>query len=133
FCNGELDNEGAFMNFAKRLYLVAVIFGLVVLIPQYFMEAKIGHDFPPPITHPEHFYGFLGVALSFQIVFFILSRDPIRYRAMMIPAVMEKTSFGLTAVVLYMQQRVPSALFGFGIVDLIFGVLFIIAYIKTAD
>jgi hypothetical protein len=28
------------------------------------MEAKLGIDFPPPLNHPEHFYGFLSVALA---------------------------------------------------------------------
>jgi hypothetical protein len=29
----------------------------------YFMEGRIGRDTPPPITHPENFYGF-GIAVA---------------------------------------------------------------------
>ena len=38
------------MKFARRVYLIAAIYGLIVLVPQYFMEGKNGRDFPPAIT-----------------------------------------------------------------------------------
>src|SRR5262245_63460257 len=52
------------MKFARIVFLVAGIYGLLVVAPQYFLEAKIGRDTPPPITHPEFFYGFVGVTRS---------------------------------------------------------------------
>jgi hypothetical protein len=57
------------MKFARRLFLIAGIYGVLVLAPQYFLEAKTGRDFPPPITHLEHYYGFIGVALAWQVFF----------------------------------------------------------------
>ena len=54
------------MTFARRTFLVAAVYGVIVLLPQSFMEAAIGRDYPPPITHPEHFYGFVGVALAWS-------------------------------------------------------------------
>jgi hypothetical protein len=53
-------------RFAKRVFLVAAIYGIALVFPQYFMETKLGIDFPPPLNHPEHFYGFLGIALAQQ-------------------------------------------------------------------
>ena len=41
------------MKFAKLLYLVAGIYGLVVLMPQYFTEAKTGRDFPGETSRPR--------------------------------------------------------------------------------
>ena len=119
------------MKFAKRLFLIAGLYGLVVILPQYFLEAKTGRDFPPPITHPEYYYGFIGVALAWQVLFLILARDPVRYRAMMIPAVLEKATFGVAAIILFLLGRVSPVMLGFGIVDLIFGALFVVAYVKT--
>jgi len=104
---------------------------LIVLFPQYFMEAKNGQDFPPPITHPEYYYGFIGVALAFQFLFLIIARNPIQYRAAMIPSVIEKFSFGIAAVVLFLQNRLAMPLFAAGLIDLIFGLLFIAAFLKT--
>jgi hypothetical protein len=119
------------MKFAKRLFWIAGIYGLLVLAPQYFLEAKTGRDFPPAITHPEYYYGFIGVALAWQVLFLIIARDPVRYRAVMIAAVLEKATFGVASVVLYLMQRVSTVMLCFGIVDLILGALFAIAYVKT--
>lgn len=119
------------MKFARRLYLIAGIYGLIVLAPQYFMEEMIGRDYPPPITHPEFYYGFMGVALAWQVLFLILARDPLRYRSMMIPAVLEKVSFAIAVLVLYAEQRTSGTTLGFGLIDLTLGALFIAAYVKT--
>ena len=120
------------MKFARRVFLVAAIYGLIVLAPQYFLEAKNGRDFPPAITHPEYYYGFVGVALVFQLIFLIIARDPVRYRAMMIPAILEKATFGVAAVVLFLLGRIPTVILSFAIVDLLLGLLFVVAYAKTA-
>jgi hypothetical protein len=120
------------MRFAQRVFLIAGIYGIVGLLPQYFLEAKISHDYPPVITHPEFYYGFIGVALAWQVLFLILSRDPIRHRAIMLPAAMEKLAFGSAAIILILQQRTPMPLLFFAAIDLLLALLFIICYFKTA-
>ena len=120
------------MNFAKRVFVIAGIYGLLVLLPQYFLEDKTGRDFPPAITHAEYYYGFLGVAVAWQLAFFVISRDPVRYRAIMIAAVIEKASFGLAMVALYLRGRLSVQMLAAGVVDLIFVVLFVAAYTRTA-
>jgi hypothetical protein len=50
------------------------------------------------------------VAPAFQFVFFIVGSDPVRFRPMMVPSVLEK--FGYTAVIF------------FGIVDFVLGLAF---------
>ena len=119
------------MRFAKIVFLVAGVYGLLVLLPQFFLEERAGRDFPPPINHPEYYYGFLGVAAAWQVLFLILSGDPARYRAMMIPSVLEKISFGAAAVVLFLQGRVAPVLLPFAAIDLLFAALFLAAYLKT--
>jgi hypothetical protein len=120
------------MNFAKRVFLIAGVYGLIVLLPMYLLEEKTGRDFPPPITHPEFYYGFIGVAVAWQVLFLILSRNPIRYRPMMIPAVLEKAVFGIPAVILFLQHRISTFTLAAGLVDSLLGVLFVLAYLKTA-
>jgi hypothetical protein len=51
------------MKFAKIVFWVAGIWGLLVLTPLYFMFDLIGRSDSPPITHPGFFYAFVGVAL----------------------------------------------------------------------
>jgi hypothetical protein len=120
------------MRFAKVVFRIAGIYGFIVLFPQYFLEDKTGHDFPPPITHPEFYYGFIGLALTWQLLFLLLSTDPVRYRLMMIPAMFEKVVFVIPVVILYYQHRVSQIILGLSLVDLILGTLFILAYVKTA-
>ena len=46
------------MKFARVVFLIAGLYGLVVLTPGYFFEQAIGRETPPPITHPEFFMVF---------------------------------------------------------------------------
>jgi hypothetical protein len=97
------------------------------------LERKIGVDTPPPITHPEFFYGFICVAVAWQVLFLIVSRDPIRFRPMMIPAMLEKIGFPIAVLVLYLQNRVSPTIFIPASLDLVLLVLFIAAYRQTRD
>jgi hypothetical protein len=113
------------------VFRMAGIYGLLVIPPQYFLEERIGLDHPPPINHPEYFYGFLGVALAWQVAFLVIGSDPQRYRMLMLPAILEKASFGVAAVLLYAAGRIPAIVHVFGWVDLALGALFALAFWKT--
>ena len=119
------------MNFAKRVFLIAGVYGLINLLPQYFMEAKLGRDYPPPVTHPELFYGFIGVAVAWQVLFLIIACDPSRYRLVMLPSILEKVGFGVATVVLYLLGRIALVVFMFGIIDLVLAALFFEAFRRT--
>lgn len=119
------------MRFARAVFLVAGTYGLLVIAPMYFLEAKIGRDLPPAITHPEYFYGFLGVTIAWQILFLVLATDPFRYRAMIIPSILEKVGFGIPGILLFLQHRIPMVVLSLGSVDWILGGLFVAAYITT--
>lgn len=119
------------MKFAKRVFLIAGIYGLIVLLPLYFLEARIGRDNPPPITHPEYYYGFIGVTLVWQILLLIISTDPVRYRPIMIMPMLAKTSFVIAVTILFLQGRVAATTLGASMIDLLLVVLFLIAYVRT--
>ena len=119
------------MRFARIVFLIAGIYGLIVLVPQFFLERKIGDDMPPPITHPEFFYGFICVAVAWQVLFLVLSRDPVRYRPMMLPAMLEKVGFPIAVLILYLQDRVAPTILVPAALDLVLCLLFIAAYRKT--
>jgi hypothetical protein len=122
------------MAFARWLFLVAGIWGLAVLVPHYFLEQTVGEHHPPPITHPEFFYGFVGVAVAWQIAFLIIGADPLRFRPMMLPSALEKFSFAVATIALYAAGRVAVPVLGAGLFDLLFGVLFLVAWwrLRTA-
>jgi hypothetical protein len=120
------------MQFARRVFAIAGAYGIVVLTPLYFLEDRIGRDTPPPITHAEFLYGFVGVALAWQVAFFVVARDPLRHRPMMIPCVLEKLTWGLATIVLFAHGRLAASMLGFGLVDLALGALFALAFVRTA-
>ena len=121
------------MRFARIIFSVAGIWGILILPPLYLMEQRIGRNSPPAITHPEYFYGFIGVALAFQIVFLIVGRDPVRYRPIMIPSMVEKFSFAIACSILFNAHRIPNQMFAASMIDLLFGILFVAAYIRTSS
>ncbi|HZI43366.1 MAG TPA: hypothetical protein VFD67_16720 [Gemmatimonadaceae bacterium] len=120
-------------SFARRVFTIAGWYGLIVMFPQYFLEAKIGRDYPPPITHPENFYGFIGVTIAWQLLFLVIARDPVRFRPAMLPAVVEKATFAIAVIVLYLQGRVASAPLPFAAIDCVLGTLFLVSYVKSGS
>lgn len=118
-------------RFARRVFLIAGIYGLIVLVPQLFVESRIGYEDPPAITHPEYFYGFLGTAIVWQLCFLVIAKDPTRFRAIMIPAILEKLAFSIPAIVLYLQHRLSLLTTCFAALDLVLGALFVAAYRAT--
>lgn len=119
------------MRFAKLVFWIAAIWGLLILTPLYFLFDSIGRNNPPPITHPDFFYGFVGVALAWQLAFIVIARDPVRFRRLMIPSIFEKFSYALAVFVLVSQARVHKPALVFGDVDLLFGILFVVSYFRT--
>ncbi len=120
------------MKLARWIFGAAGIYGVLLIAPLYFMEARIGRDDPPAITHPEYFYGFAGITLAWQIVFLMIARDPARYRPLMLASVLEKLAWGAAAIVLFQQQRVSGMTLGFGSIDLLLGALFVVAFFFTS-
>jgi hypothetical protein len=119
------------MKTARYIFGIAGIYGILVMAPLYFTLEKTGIDYPPPITHPEYYYGFVGMALVFQLVFLMIAADPIRYRPLMLVSLLEKLSFGIPTTWMYLQGKVSGPVVIGGAIDLVLFVLFLIAYFAT--
>ena len=119
------------MKFARIVFWVAGGYGVLVLAPLYFMFDLLGRQDPPPITHPQFYYGFAGVALAFQFVFFVIARDPARFRPMMIPSVLEKVSYAGAILVLWEQGRISPQGAMTGVPDALLALLFAAAFLGT--
>jgi hypothetical protein len=119
------------MRFARWVFVVAGLYGVVVVAPLYFLESRISQEQPPPITHPEYFYGFTGITLAWQALFLLIGSDPIRYRPAMPVAVLEKLAFAVAVPILFVQHRVGGQTFGFSMIDAVLGTLFAVSYVRT--
>ena len=121
------------MRFARVVFLIAGIWGVLVITPLYFMFDLIGRKNPPPITHPGFYYGFVGAGLAWQIAFLIIAKYPVRLRPVMIPSIIEKFTYGIAMVALYWQTRVHGSDMVFAVVDMLLGILFLVAFLKTGE
>jgi uncharacterized NAD-dependent epimerase/dehydratase family protein len=120
------------MRFARWVFLLAGVSGILMVVPPYFLERQTGEDYPPGITHPEYYYGFFGVTLAWQVLFLVIASDPVRYRRAMLPAMLEKASFVVAILALYAAGRVAGVWIGFASMDATWLVLFVAAYLRTS-
>jgi len=119
------------MKFAKTVFWAAGLWGVVVITPLFFIFDLIGRQDPPPITHPGFYYGFATAALAWQLVFFVIASDPVRFRTLMLPSMFEKFSYGVVVFTLYFQGRMRRTDLVLGIVDVSLGMLFIAVFSRT--
>jgi len=119
------------MKFAKAVFWGAGAFGVLALAPLYFLFDLVGRLDPPPVTHPQFYYGFAGLGLVWQFAFFVIATDPVRFRPMMIPSVLEKVSYVGGLLVLYLQDRISLVQAATGIPDALLMLLFVAAFLKT--
>ena len=110
-------------KFARRMFRGAALYGAIVLVPLLFQPTPAG-------ARIEINLGFIGLALVFQGVFWVIGGDPQRYRALMPLAVLEKLVFAIPALTLFALGRLGGSVAGFAAVDLALAVLFAVAWRK---
>jgi len=121
------------MRFAKIVFGFAGVWGFLVMTPLYFLFDEVGRQYPPPVTHPDFYYGFIAVTLAWQVAFLIISTDPYRYRPLMTAAILEKFLFIASMFVLYAQRRIDFGQLAVASPDFVLGILFTAAFIITGS
>ncbi len=111
-------------KFPARMFRWAAIYGVIVLAPLYLT--------PLPPVLGETLLGFIGLALVFQGVFWVIGGDPAKYRALMPLAVAEKLVFGVPALALFAQgYPVAAPVAVFAGIDVLLGLGFFLAWWQT--
>jgi hypothetical protein len=119
------------MRFAKIVFITAGVWGIVVLLLLNFLVDVTGRRYAPPTECPQFFYGFLFVAMAWQVGFLVVGSNPERFRLLMLPCTIEKLGFVATLVMLRSQDRISNADAAAVVPDLLLGLLFIAAFAKT--
>ncbi len=88
------------VRFPRVVFTIAGIWGVLIMTPLYFTFDAIGRAYPPPLTHPDVYYGFVGVTLVWQVAFLVIASDPVRHRTFMLTAVLEKLLYVGTMIAL---------------------------------
>lgn len=105
-------------------FRAAALYGLVVLAPLYLVPA------PGAAAIMAH-YGFAGVALAFQLVFWIIGGDPVRHRPLMLAGVAEKAALIVPCAVMAQAGGIPVAVLAAVGIDLLLGAGFLLAWRAT--
>ena len=119
------------MRFARVVFIAAGVWGIVVLTPVFFRVDSTWRQYAAPTAYTPLFYGFLSVAMAWQIAFLVIGSSPARFRPLMIPGIVEKFGHVVGVAVLYGQARISTADALAAGPDLLLGVLFIAAFAKT--
>ena len=121
------------MKLARFVFGFAGVWGVLILTPLYWMTDAIGREYPPAITHTDVYFGALAVTIAWQIAFLIIAVNPIRFRPIMLAAMVEKFGYVLTMVVLYRQGQIGLTQLAVSGPDLVLGILFVAAYVASGD
>ena len=125
-----MSNPGG-ARFARIVYLAAGIVGFLEVLPLYFYESTLNRTQPPAVTHPEFYYGFLGVTVAWQVAFLVISRDPLRFHPLMPVSWIEKLLYPCAVGILYSTGRTRVEMVPAAMLDLVWLALFVAAWIRT--
>ena len=115
---------------ARWIFASASAYGFLTLLPMLLLEPLIAARNPPALTHVEFFYGFLGLALAFQLLFALIAWRPRHLLHAMPAAVAEKFVYTLIIGSLMALHRVTGwATVAFAGIDLLLGCLFLVSYL----
>ena len=121
------------MRFAKIVFTIAGVWGIAVLTPLYFLVDITGRQYAPPTAYPQFFYGFVSVAMAWQIGFLIIGSNPARFRPLLIPAILEKLGYVATLIILFSRAQVSAVDAQAAVPDGLLGLLFVAAFIRTSS
>lgn len=69
--------------------------------------------------------------MAWQVVFLVIGSNPVRFRPLMIPSIIEKFGYVATVAVLYQRALISVADAMTAAPDLLLGILFVVAFAKT--
>lgn len=125
------------MRFARITFAAAGVWGLLVLLPLYTARGQLtmlgSLRIPPALADPQFFYGFLAVAVVWQLGFLVVATDPVRYRAFIPLALLEKAVFVTTLVLLAGHGRITPIQLAGSAPDAVLAILFAAAWFLVRE
>lgn len=119
------------MTFAKWVFTIGGIWGLIIITPLFFLEGPITAA-SQPFSHPDFFYGFLASTVAWQVGYLVIGRDPARFRPFMLIGAAGKVIYFGACVTLFLAGRVQPLAPLVTAPDLLLAALYVIAWVRTA-
>jgi hypothetical protein len=126
------SNKKRSIRISRNIFRISGVYGILILAPQLFRERSFDTA-GIHLSHPEFFYGFFLVSLAFQVLFIIISTDPLRYRSTMIACFIEKGGHFISCLWLFLHNRVSAEMFLVSSPDALMLCLFIYSYRITQN
>lgn len=120
------------MKFAKWVFLVGGVWGVLVIAPLFFAEQFMADSTGKPFNHPDTYYGFVAAVLCWQFSYLLISRDPVRYRPFMLLGALGKVLYAGGCWLLFAQGRIPITVPAIASPDLLLATLFVVSWFRTA-
>lgn len=118
------------MTFAKWVFTIGGIWGVIVIAPLFFMENSLA-AMTGPFSHPDTYYGFAASTLAWQFGYLLIGRDPVRYRPFMLLGAFGKAVFFGACWTLAILGRVQPLVAWAVTPDIILAILFVVAWWRT--
>ena len=118
------------MRFAKWVFTIGGIWGVLIIAPLFFVEdslARMGGAF----SHPDMYYGFAASTLAWQFGYLVIGRDPARFRPFMLIGAFGKVVYAGSCWVLALSGRIPFIVPQIATPDLLLAALFVTAWFRT--
>ncbi len=119
------------MTFAKWVFTLGGLFGLIMITPLFFLESEMARMSGSAISQPENYYGFVGVTFAWQLVYLVIGRNPAPYRPIMLLGALGKLIFAGACWTLAYQGRTPIFTAVIASPDILLAILFVIAWFKS--
>ena len=119
------------MTFAKWVFTLGGLFGLLMIAPLFFLEDRMAAMSGAPMSHPENYYGFVGVTFAWQLVYLVIGRNPAPYRPIMLLGALGKVIFFAAVWTLALQGRTPLMTAWLASSDILLAALFVAAWFRT--
>ena len=69
--------------------------------------------------------------MAWQVAFLVIGSNPARFRALMIPSILEKVGYVITAAVLYSKARISAIDAQTAVPDFLLAILFTVAWVRS--
>lgn len=112
------------MKFAKLVFLIGGILGLLSTVPLFFNESVIA----PELKHPEFYYGFIGINLMWQVLYIYISTNPLRFRPIMVVSFFVKILGVISVFWLIRIGRTDIWWYRIIFFDFLFAILFLLSF-----
>jgi len=119
------------MTFAKWVFTIGGIWGVLIIGPLFFVEGMMADAAGKPFNHPDTYYGFVASTFAWQLGYLVIGRNPAPYRPFMLLGALGKVIYFASTWILFARGRIVITVPMVASPDILLATLFVVAWFKT--